>query len=327
MAITENRLAITADDYGPHPFINDGILDAVEKNKVTSVGVLPNNYDSDHGVYDCAKQVETLISAIGDNNIGVGVHLSISSGKPLVPHKKLFLENGFFQNIRTFDFGIGKKHKDAIKAEIKAQIKVVKDVLDRHGKKIDHVSSHQSLLTLFTPYHYLMLEVLDELSVTTTIRNPMPISKHKDFKDDFGHSIMKAEGTKRALQLADNNLLLDAKILAGISFKRQLKKREDTIAVGHACPLFLFDNYYGQPKTKELNRIFRPYEESDEFNQGEIVVHLGKGNAAANRIYLNGINTNYFATRGDELTILNAYHMEEIAEANKIKICPMGDFS
>ena len=198
-------------------------IEAVKNGKIHSVGVLSNKYPEAN--YDCKKAVETLIKAIGEQKIGIGVHLSISSGMPLTDSEDLYLEDGKFQNMASFDFGKNCKHLKAVRKELKAQITAIKDILDPHGIKIDHISSHHGLIGLFTPYHEQLLSVLQELNLNTTVRNPLTISKHKKYKKFFKHSFMKKEGEARALKMIDDNFDKLGSLLKGTFYKPLLKTK------------------------------------------------------------------------------------------------------
>lgn len=325
-----HKLSITADDYGPHPFINRGIIEAVKANCVSSVCVLANEYSMPGHIYNCAEEIDALVQAIGERNVGIGVHLSITSGMPLQPSADLILgqvpDGGFFHNITNLKLGKSDKHKAALKAELKAQITRVKQALEPHGKQIDHVNCHHNITSLFGPYYDLLLELLSEMNLKVPLRTPYPISRHPKYDDDFDHSKMLAEGKIRAARIIDNNVENIGK-LAKLIFQKNLlrRRRNKTIKAGHRCVDLLFDNYYGQPGTREIIRTFEVFKWSKKDLQGEFVVHLGKGDPRFVQPTLNGIVTDYFYTRVDELNTLLAMDIEMVAEEYGVKLCPMSD--
>ena len=324
MPSKKKYLAITADDYGPHPFINRGILRAVELDRITAVGVFGNPYD---GIdYDPNREITRLVEAIGDKKIGIGVHLTISSGRPVSGLPDLILEDGQFQHMRSFDFSTHKAHLRAMRDEIKAQIWVVKNVLDRYGIPIDHVSSHQSLHFLFRAYFDEVLNALDDMNIRTTVRSPIPISKEPEYCNYFTDSIMKKEGRRRAILLADNNLALAPYILKGLRPDNLKASRARIYEKQHLCGDHFFDNYYGKPKEKELLRILNYFPDLEEIHRGEVVVHLGDGNAHRD-LELHGINTDYFHHRINELLILQTFPFRERATEKKIFLRTMRELN
>ena len=311
-------LSITADDFGPHPFINQGIINGIENNKIDSVGVLSNVYKEGSNF---SNEIKNLVETIGDKKVGIGVHLSISSGAPLVPSKFLFLENGLFQNIKTFDFGVGKCHLEAIYYELEAQILRLQSELEKYGEKIDHISSHQGLISLFSPYNKELVKVLLKHKIKTTVRNPLPISKEKHLKKGFKNSLMKREGKRSAFGLIDENINHLGKLIKGVKRKKLIKKANSFRKIGCHVPNHFFDNYYGKPNANELNKVFKHFQNTVFRNHGELVVHLGQGDNAD--LELNGINTKYFPTREKELNILNQYDFSFL-ETGNVKRIPMG---
>jgi len=312
-------VAITADDYGPHPYINAGILEAVHNNAIDSVGVLPNNYTSKDGKhkYNLEAELDKLVHAIGDKKIGIGLHLSISSGEPLTNNKRLLLEDGHFQNLSTFDFALLRGGRQAIYDELKAQIVRFQKAMAKYGLPMDHISSHHSLITSYTPYNDILVRLVKEMKLKTTVRNPLPISKQGRRYRNFRKSAMKKEATGRALRLADDNLLHIIILLKGIKRKSFIKKRKQFLAVGCKVPHHFFDNYYMKPNAHELNRIFRKFHKRVFGATGEVVVHLGKGDHA--EVEFHGINNGYFPIRLKELEELNKYDFSYLDTENRVE--------
>ena len=321
----EKYVSITADDYGPHPFVNAGILKAIEADKIDSVNVLVNKYSAANSNYEYnfSEAIQNLVETIGDKQVGIGAHITISSGKPLVPSKFLFLESGQFQNIKSFDFGTGRSHLQAINAELEAQILTLKSELEKYNKTLDHISSHHGLVSLFTPYNNELINVLLRHDIQTAIRNPLPVSKEKRLKKWFKKSHMKREGFGRAFRLLDDNLNHVGKLLKGVKRKELVKKADHFRMIGCHVPNHFFDNFYGKPSEGEMNRVFKRFQHSIFKDYGELVVHLGAGSNS--NIELNGINPDYFSTRLLEANILNQYDFDFLDDGNVFR-APMSGF-
>ncbi len=335
-------LAITADDYGPHPYINRGVIDAIKHNKVTSVGVMTNHYESSNVpeyVYDLNKEVELLVDAINDENrdktnlskIGIGAHLTLSSGAPITNNPILVHNKNIkgFQHIGEFTFGNSKKHLEAVQAEIEAQILTLKKILDPKGIKIDHISCHQGLLYLYGPYHKALISATEKIYSTysledrPTIRTTIPISKRKKYKKIF-KSRMKREGYLRAAKLVDDNLRRVGKLIFGTGSKKLNGRDKVFESKGYVVPQFFFDNFYKKSSLKELTKIGRNFPNSYTSNRGELVVHLGDPFQYYVHLELPGINSGYFKGRKQELEVLKEIDLFEYAKKYSIDLVDMG---
>ncbi|MCV9385965.1 ChbG/HpnK family deacetylase [Reichenbachiella ulvae] len=152
--MTEQKIIVTADDYGVFDEIDRGVLEAVSAGKINSVAAFAN-YGNKGQL--SRKKAEQLLK-IADNSgheLHLGIHLTISSGKPLTGI------NGFEQSctLRGFrDFKnveeIDQRGKERLMDELHAQMKVFE------GLPIRHLTSHHDALT----YHRRHFECLLELA-------------------------------------------------------------------------------------------------------------------------------------------------------------------
>ncbi len=133
----ERRIVINADDFGLCEGVNKGIVEAHSKGVLTSATIMVNTPAAQQAV-ELAKKLPKL---------GVGVHLNLTSGRPLCKDEgvKLLLN-------AEGDFGLspGKlvvaslvtgRVRAAIEAELAAQIQWV---IDR-GIKPTHLDSHKHI--------------------------------------------------------------------------------------------------------------------------------------------------------------------------------------
>jgi len=347
----EKKLAITADDYGPHPFINRGVIKAVEENRVSSVGVMTNRYQASNDpgyTYDLQQEVETLLAAIDNRNeekkailpdIGVGVHLSVSSGSALTknpflihqsPINVMADEEVMFQPIHEFRFSHAEEHLRATRDEVIAQILALKSILDKHDLKIDHISCHQGLLYLYHPYHTVFLEAVEDIygdipfADRPTIRNPIPISKKKNYRKLF-KSEMKREGIKRAItQLVDDNWYQIFYLLRGTGENQLQARAAEFRRKGYTVPWYLFDHFYKQASDGQLRKMCKRYPTGYPVNLGELIVHLGDPFEYRADLKLPGINHLYFPGRKKELKALLKFPLLDSFERYNITYDCMG---
>lgn len=310
------HLIITADDYGPHWYINNGIIEAAKAGLITSVSVFCNNYEG----YDFKSTLDELVEAIGDKDIGIGCHLSLTSGAPLTNATELINYNGDFYYINDFKFGLSDKHFKQVRAEIEAQIRRLNDYLSGKNIPLDHVSCHHGVTGLFTPYNDLLVQILQSNNWKCTLRNPLIITNDPRFKE-FKPSFMKLEGVWNALDIVTDELSQTSKNLkikefiqlltevkSGIKIEEMWRKGEAFRRNGNPVPTYLIDIYYHQPHAQILKKLIKYFPYNGSFSYGEMMVHLGSGDLKkAEKHKLSGINTDYFIFRRNELKVLRTF--------------------
>lgn len=127
------RLILNADDYGRDDDVSRGIRQAHANGIVTSTTAMMNMSASEANLYLAAQETPRL---------GVGVHLVLTSGKPLLPAKNvpsLVDENGFFLRPDAFKAQLGSLHAEEVMAEWRAQIK---KFIRAAGRAPTHLDSH-----------------------------------------------------------------------------------------------------------------------------------------------------------------------------------------
>ena len=285
-------LIITADDYGPVDFINAGIETAVEAKCVNTVSVLINP----HGTVNSEDIQQNVLNLKQKHpNVKIGVHLSITSGKPVSDANQVnsLLRNGSeFQYVHDFDYD--KVNTDELKHELRAQINKLKDT----GIEIDHINCHHGLLCFFENFLSVYIELANEFNVP--IRQPVPISRMRI--PGFRWSVMKIQGLYTGLRLIDDiNPRNYHQILLSV---KELTERARPEMFNKQSPKYFVDKYYRRASKRRLKRICRKLPTD---GKSEMVVHLGAGNLNSNTSAPNGINAKHFIGRIKELEILLKY--------------------
>ena len=122
------KLIVNADDYGMSKGVNLGIIEAHKNGIVTSTTLMVTMPEVEHG----------LLLAKDYPELGIGLHLNCTLGKPLTDCKSLIKENGDFYKPREnpnqdlFD-------EEEIYQEFLAQYDLF---LKAVGRKPTHVDSH-----------------------------------------------------------------------------------------------------------------------------------------------------------------------------------------
>lgn len=120
------NLIINADDYGMSPGVSYGILHGIKKGIISSTTVMMN--------MEYALEFLPLLKGI---DVGVGVHLNITCGKPLTNCPSLTNDDQF-KNCRDYDDTI---NKEELYKEWKAQV----DLFIKHFGMPDHLDSHHHM--------------------------------------------------------------------------------------------------------------------------------------------------------------------------------------
>lgn len=156
------RLIINSDDYGRTPDISRGIRDAHLRGLVTSTTTMMN----------MPSAVEDVKIALQETpSLGLGVHLVLTSGVPLLPPEKvhsLTTPEGRFLSLAVFTKQAAALDPAEVKPEWRAQIE---KFIAAAGQKPTHLDSHHHS-SYFTPGLFQsMLELAQEYDVP--IRLPL----------------------------------------------------------------------------------------------------------------------------------------------------------
>ncbi|MGQ9574265.1 MAG: carbohydrate deacetylase [Thermoguttaceae bacterium] len=131
-------LIVNADDLGMSVCVNAGIVRARREGILTSASLMANMPAFEHAV-------EQLLRA--DRGLGIGVHLCLTSGRPLLPPRDVPLlvdargvfAHGFWDLWRL----LRSRHREQVAAQIAAETAAQVARIQRAGFWVDHLDSHQ----------------------------------------------------------------------------------------------------------------------------------------------------------------------------------------
>lgn len=190
------KLIINADDAGIDKFRNSGIFKCIDAGLVKSISVIV--YQT--GWADISDKI------FGRDDIGVGLHLNLTSGRPMVENLKTIVnDRGFF-----FDkFELFKRAADGLidYREVAREFAFQWDVLKRIGVKISHVDGHNHV-HLFKGVREALPEVFLD---ATKVR--LPFDKSKKAVDPSGVDLKAVYDDSEKLTGIFNSLALEAKEL------------------------------------------------------------------------------------------------------------------
>lgn len=168
-----SKLIINADDFGYSRAVNYGIIDTHTEGILTSATLMANMPGFDHAC-QLAKQHPTL---------GVGVHLVLTCGKPILQTHQTLVKNGYFLTKSSYLEQKVVLDFDEIQAEWNAQIQKVYAA----GIQPTHLDSHH-FVHAYTPELttiFLDLARKYSLPVRQNTNIPPDIKTTTYFEKDF----------------------------------------------------------------------------------------------------------------------------------------------
>jgi predicted glycoside hydrolase/deacetylase ChbG (UPF0249 family) len=300
--IQDRFLILTADDFGASKNINEGIIIAADNNAITAISVLSNFKES---LPDLKK--------ISENHpeIGIGVHLNITTGKPVLGAKQipsLVNSNGNFYTVEELLPKIKSISIDDLRKELRAQILA----LVKNDIKPDHLSDQYGILSLYSPFFDIVIEFAKEFNVP--IRSPAIASVK--YRDLFPNSQINKRGRQIAFKFA---VAAPFKAISFLKYARRHemdKKIQKLDKLGILHPDLLVDSFWGDPTPSNFINILK----SLPGGYSEIVIHCGTSTRQDN--YPSGLDLDYFKNRENELLTITSDNVKENYRYLRIK--PVG---
>lgn len=300
--LSERYLIITADDFGASKNINEGIKFAVEKKAVTSISVLSNftEYLPD-------------LKRISDNHpdIGIGVHLNIITGKPLLRAGQipsLVGTNGNFYTFEELLCNITSISVDELRKELRAQI----IVLEKYDISIDNLSDQYGVLSIYSPFFEVVTELAQEFSLP--VRSPIIASvKYPDILSNSNKVKLVRQTVRRMAFRAPFKTIRLRKYFRIHEMERKSQKLDE---YGILHPDLLIDSFWGYPTAANLIHII----ENLPNGVSEIVFHFGSYDRQ--KKYPNGLDLEYFNKREYELLTGTSEYLKKYIDYLNIRtIC------
>jgi predicted glycoside hydrolase/deacetylase ChbG (UPF0249 family) len=156
------QLIVNADDFGRSRGVSDGILRAHRDGIVTGTTAMMNMPGVAHDLLRAASEAPRL---------GLGVHLTFTAGRPLLPMewvRSLVDEHDHFLSQAAIMQQPTRIDPDELMSELKAQITTFKNAL---GHLPDHLDAHH-FVHLYPPLFRVYLDLADSFDLP--IRLPIP---------------------------------------------------------------------------------------------------------------------------------------------------------
>ncbi len=289
--VKERLLIITADDFGASKNINEGIEIAADQEIITAISVLSNFSES-------LPELKQLSESHPD--IGIGVHLNIITGKPVLGAEQvpsLVNSAGNFYTIDNLLPKIRSISLDDLTRELRAQILA----LTTNNIKLDHLSDQHGILSLYSPFFDIIVELAKEYNVP--VRTPF-IATEK-YPDLFPDSHLKKRGKQIAIRFAFNNPFKAIGLLKYSQEPEMERKVQKMDELGIQHPDLLIEYFWGDPSPNNYLYIMEHLPDGIS----ELILHVGTCTRQDN--YPSGLDLDYFRNREKELITVTDDHLKE----------------
>lgn len=296
------KIIFSADDAGIVPQIDNAIADLVNRGILNSAEVLTNyGKEGANSLYNTLQMVEQTKAS--GNPIELGIHLTITSGKPLTQQDGLLSildEKGQFVSYR--DLG-GGATEEAIYNELKAQAQILLD--DRElGSKVTHMSNHHDALWFYPQYTRAYVRLANELN--------LPIRNTKSIPESNSWFYYVFQNLLRKISQADKDRISKAYQLRknGYFPQEQLTfLSTDYMDNRHYEVNHLWDDFDPRDarivinrKKRKLKKMIEEAGESRSTTLVEFMFHVRKGkildySGTDSLPYYNGVDPRYFDGR------------------------------
>ena len=278
---SDRFLIITADDFGASKNINEGIKIAADQKVITAISVLTNFSES-------LLELKQLSGNYSD--ISIGVHLNITTGKPvlgaeLVP--SLISSTGNFYTIEELLPKIKSISLDDVERELRAQIVA----LTKYNIVFDYLSDHNGILSYYSPFYDIIIELGKEFNVPIRTNNLSCVK----YPNLFPNSHSKKYAKQIAFRFGLRHPFKAFKLLNynKASAREAQVQKMNMLGVSH--PDLLIDYFWGDPSPANYLYILKHL----PTGISELVLHLGSDARQAN--YPSGLDVDYFGDREKEL--------------------------
>ncbi len=243
-----NRLIVNADDFGLTPGVNKAIVECYQRGVVTSATLMVNG----------RAAVEAALLAADNPGLGIGLHLNLTSGTPLMPPgnvSSLLDRDGAFPGMRQalWRLTTGRAKTDELEAEIRAQI----DRLVGLGIRPTHIDSHHHLHA-HPRLRTLIRKICPRHGITKTRGFHMSARSPKAMAVKMAAKLPAAgEALKTPDRFSGIEVMGDRDMAAAV--RRELAKPGDTLEFmchpGYADEQLSGATSYNQPRQAELMRL------------------------------------------------------------------------
>ncbi|MGF2053912.1 chitin disaccharide deacetylase [Vagococcus fluvialis] len=218
------KVIINSDDFGYSRGVNYGIVDAYQKGILTSTTLMANMPGFEHAV-ELKKKLP---------NLGVGVHLTLTCGKPLLKNLGTLTDDGFFKKLSFYQSNF-KIDSNELYQEWNAQIQkvyasgIIPTHLDSHHHTHTFGENQQVVVELAKKYD---LPVRGNFELKNQVRHVAYFEKYFDDVgvekpsdrqisielDHYLEQLLEKLRTTETTEIMCHTAYLDQELLEGSSF-------------------------------------------------------------------------------------------------------------
>ncbi len=209
------KLIVNADDFGLSQGVNQGIIKAYVNGIVTSTTLFVNMPYTKEAV-ELAKRFP---------NLGVGVHLNVTIGKPLTNCPSLVDENGYFKKSNKDEL----LNKDELYQEWKAQIDKALSLLDRMPSHLDshhHIHRNPAYVDIVKRLSKEYNLPVREIDATSILYQPLTLIELNADRLSFKYLNQHMEDNK-AYEIMCHPGILDDYLQQNSSYNKQRQQELD----------------------------------------------------------------------------------------------------
>lgn len=145
-----SALILNADDYGLTTDTNRAISELAALGALSSTSLMTN-----------LPNVSQAAELLRYRNLGIGVHINLTTGKPITNNRSLVDANGTFLTLRQLIPRMRQIDIQEARAEIEAQVSRARELV---GDRLDHWDSHEGIHR-YEPFATLSISVACALGV------------------------------------------------------------------------------------------------------------------------------------------------------------------
>lgn len=300
-------LIVTADDFGASANINEGTCRAVENGVVNTISAM-TNFPGSIGKLEALHEKHP--------HIGIGVHLNITTGRPLCGYARvpsLSGSTGDFHSVSQLLPKIRGICLDDLKRELTAQV----EALLGGGIPVDHLTNQHGVLSLYPVFFDVVVDLAREYDLP--VRSPVAASLK------YSHVFRGAATRRRGLKIAAGFFLrhpimaLNLLPCAGLRSMEGLSQKLDAGPIPH--PDLLIDCFWGRPTLSNMLHILNNLPPG----VSELVIHAGTG--LRDEHYPAGLDVGYFQNRQLELAVVESDAVKTLIEELGITLVGYGDLT
>ncbi len=319
------KIIVTADDYGVVPSIDKAITNAVVERKINSVAAFANYGEAGAKSVENAKK---LIDEAGQNNapLELGVHLTISSGNPILGKDKVpsLYEEGTNHFRSHLDLSLNDTDLVEMKNELQAQI----DVFKKAEIPIHHLTCHHNTFNVYKDFFLIYLDIAKENNLPVRSPRVRPRISNDFYVGFYLHLNLLEDITP--VEVMKIHVFLKT---IRIAFRRYGKVRApDYMDIRHYGPIpgrefpARKEEHLLKKKLKTMKKIFSKFKRSDD-KLMEIVIHMRDGEITNHEDYKKetdatgyfGIDPQYFDSRVLEYKSVLKTDFEQLLAKNDMQ--------